>query len=493
MQKRMHKAAVRNGAGVKTPIVDFVTNYVDSGPVRFHMPGHKGQNVLGCEARDITEISGADALYEASGVIAESEAVATELFGTGRTVYSTEGSSQCVRAMLELAVRWWRQEQKQKQRHGAEEWDDGTERMPGAKKGSTVRPMVVAARNVHKAFMYAAVLLDFDILWLWPEEENASLCSCMVTADTLENVLEEHKNRVAAVYLTSPNYLGGEAEVSVLSKVCHKHGTLLCVDNAHGAYLHFLEESRHPMDLGADLCCDSAHKTLPVLTGGAYLHISKTAPEGLAEQAKAAMELFGSTSPSYLILQSLDLCNAYLADGYRERLAAVGEQLEETRKQLRQAGWQAESTDPLRLTIKASAGRSGYELAERLRTQNIECEYADEDYLVLMATPENEADDFQRLLAALGNNQELSHAVPEAKKIPVVNRENIKAVCPVREAYFSQGEVLPVKEALGRICRVPTAACPPAIPIVVPGERIDETAVQSFLYYGIETIEVIKE
>ncbi len=492
MQKRMYKAAVRNGAGVKTPIVDFVTNYVDSGTVRFHMPGHKGQNFLGCEIRDITEISGADALYEASGVIAESEAIATELFGTGRTVYSTEGSSQCIRAMLELAVRWWRQGQKQKQ-HKVEDWANGTERMPEAEECGIMRPAVVAARNVHKAFIYAAVLLDFDIIWLWPEEENASLCSCMVTADTLENVLAENKNRVAAVYLTSPNYLGGEADISALAKVCHNHGTLLCVDNAHGAYLHFLEESRHPMGLGADLCCDSAHKTLPVLTGGAYLHISKTAPEDLAEWAKAAMELFGSTSPSYLILQSLDLCNAYLVNGYRERLAATCKKLEETRTQLSMSGWQAESTDPLRLTIKASAGLSGEQMAERLRTQNIECEFADEDYLVLMATPENKADDFEGLLDALGSIQELSHEVPEVKKIPVVSQQNIKAVCSVREAYFSQGEVLPVKQALGRICRVPTAACPPAIPIVVPGERIDETAVQSFLYYGMETIEVVKE
>ena len=122
------------------------------------------------------------------------------------------------------------------------------------------------------------------------------------------------------VYLTSPDYLGFVQDVAGLSAVCHAHGLPLLVDNAHGAYLHFLKEgSRHPIQLGADLCCDSAHKTLPVLTGGAYLHLG---PSVQADEAavRNALALFGSTSPSYLILQSLDAANAILADSFREKL-----------------------------------------------------------------------------------------------------------------------------------------------------------------------------
>ena len=456
---------------MRTPIYDFVTEYAASNTVRLHMPGHKGQPVLGCEARDITEISGADALYEASGIIAESEANATALFGTGRTFYSTEGSSQSVRAMLELARRWWQEK-------------NGTVR-------KTERPVVVAARNAHKAFLYAAILLDFDIVWLWPEEKNASLCSCVVTEEALKKVLSENGDAVAAVYLTSPNYLGGLADISALAAVCHKHDTLLLVDNAHGAYLHFLENSLHPMDLGADLCCDSAHKTLPVLTGGAYLHISKTSPGQLQEWGKGALELFGSTSPSYLILQSLDLCNRYLANGYQERLKKVCGQLIEVKKHLTAAGWQIEETDPLRITTKAPGGLTGTELAEQLRNHQIECEYADADYLVLMATPENSVQDFDRLLAALGENRLQNNAEEKSKRILLAVQA--EQVMSVRKAYFSSGEVLPVEQALGRICRMPTATCPPAIPVVVPGERIDEAAVKSFIYYGINFVEVVKE
>ncbi len=456
---------------MRTPIVDFVTEYVGYDTVRFHMPGHKGQKFLGCEAADITEISGADALYEASGIIGESEANATELFGTGCTLYSTEGSSQCVRAMLELARRWWQ------------------EKSVVAKK--MTRPVVVAARNAHKAFLYTAILLDFDIVWLWPEEENASLCSCVVTAATLDKVLTERGDNVAAVYLTSPNYLGGMADIPALSKVCHQHNALLLVDNAHGAYLHFLENSLHPMDLGADVCCDSAHKTLPVLTGGAYLHISKHAPKELQNWAKGALELFGSTSPSYLTLQSLDLCNRYLTEGYRERLQKACELISGCKQHLSTNGWQVEETDPLRITIKVPQGITGAELAEQLRSNRIECEYADEDYLVLMATQENSVKDFDRLLTILDENKEICDAAKETKKIPLA--VHAEQVMSIREAYFSPGEVLSVEQALGRICRMPTATCPPAIPVVVPGECIDEDAIRSFLYYGMEFVEVVKE
>lgn len=241
---------------METPIADFVRRYADSGMIRAHMPGHKGKPFLGCEALDITEIRGADSLYEADGMILYSESRAGELFGSGRTVYSTEGSSQCIRAMLYLALT--------------------------CGNGSRT---VVAARNVHRSFVYAAALLDFEIVWLWPEC-STSLCGCPVSAETLERALAALPAPPAAVYLTSPDYLGSVADISALAEVCRKYGTLLAVDNAHGAYLRFLEPSCHPLDLGADLCCDSAHKTLPALTGGAYLHIGRAAPASLRESAK---------------------------------------------------------------------------------------------------------------------------------------------------------------------------------------------------------------
>lgn len=438
---------------MNTPVADFVQRYAKAGTARLHMPGHKGRCFLGCEPWDITEIHGADALYEAEGILAESEQNAAALFGSQRTCYSTEGSSQCIRAMLYLAV---------------------------AASGSHT---VVAARNVHRAFVSAAALLDLEIRWLWPEESR-SLCGCPISPAQLEETLNSLPEPPAAVYLTSPDYLGGMAQIPALAQVCHQHGTLLLVDNAHGAYLRFLQPSLHPLDLGADLCCDSAHKTLPVLTGGAYLHLSPTAPAQLAPLAKSALGLFGSTSPSYLTLASLDLCNRYLAEGYPQRLAEAVERLAELRERLTAAGWRVEPSDPLRVTVAAPRGVTGQELAGQLRRQGAECEYADRDLLVLMATPENTPEELAQAAAALG--QCPGEANPP--QLPLARGER---ACSIRQAAFAPRETVDAAHSLGRVCGLPTVGCPPAIPIAVSGERITPEALALFAYYGIEQVEVL--
>lgn len=445
---------------MNTPIADFVRSYDKQNMVRLHMPGHKGKELFGCEAFDITEIKGADALYEADGIIAESEANASYLFGTGKTVYSTEGSSQCIRAMLYLAMK------------------------NATQKG---RPTVLSTRNVHKSFVQAAALLDLDVEWLFPEEDMHSLCSCEVSAKQLDALLRGMDEKPIAVYVTSPDYLGGELDIRGLAEVCHRYGIILAVDNAHGAYLHFVNPSRHPIDLGADICCDSAHKTLPVLTGGAYLQISEYAPKEIVENAKQAMALFGSTSPSYLTMMSLDLCNQYLENGYRENLAKTIVKLEQVREVLRSAGWKVENTDPLKLTVCAPTGISGVDLAERLRNHNIECEYADPEYVVCMFTPENTDNDFEKVKNAFGTNHVFYISKEQVLSI------KCKQAMSIREAMFAKHETISVSCAVGRICGAPTVSCPPAIPIVVSGERITEEAIKIFKYYGIETVDVVKE
>lgn len=445
---------------MNTPIADFVRGYEKKNMARLHMPGHKGVAFLGCESLDITEISGADTLYEADGIIAKSEENATGIFGTARTLYGTEGSSQCIRAMLYLCLEKYFKSNK--------------------------RPKILAARNIHKAFVYAAAVLDVDIDWMMPDKQY-SLCSCMISPCEVERYLQSMKEPPAAVYVTSPDYLGGELDIKGIADVCHKYGTVLAVDNAHGAYLHFLETSRHPIDLGADICCDSAHKTLPVLTGGAYLHISKQAPTHYAQNAKKAMALFGSTSPSYLTLMSLDLCNQYLCDGYSEKLSVTSKRVQTLRESLSCVGWAVETTEPLKLTIRAPKGTTGLEIANRIRTAGIECEYADRDYLVFMITPENTVQDFQMIETALGENiftYEIQRTFPKTvyeKKMSI------------RDAVFSQYEEITTADAVGRVCASPTVSCPPAIPIVVSGEVIHAEQIALLEHYHIQTIDVVKE
>ena len=435
-----------------TPICDFVRRYADSKTLRLHMPGHKGVGPLGIEHLDITEISGADSLYEASGIIAESEANASALFGCP-TFYSTEGSSQCIRTMLHLAT-----------------------------CGRNRR--IAAARNVHKTFLSAAALLDLQVDWLYPDSEGSYL-ACRITVETLEDYFASCTEIPAAVYVTAPDYLGNLPSIDALAEVCHRHGALLLVDNAHGAYLRFLPNSRHPMDLGADLCCDSAHKTLPVLTGGAYLHIRD---EELAKQAKNALALFGSTSPSYLILQSLDAANALLADpAYIRQLTELSALADKLKQQLTDHGIIANLGDePLKITLSPRQyGYTGIELAEELRSHGIECEFADPDFLVLMLTPAITADDLQRLADVL---TALSRKNPITATPPRLGRP--EQMLSIREALLSPAETVPVEKSLGRILAAPSVGCPPAVPIVVCGERIDEKAVAAFRYYGIESCSV---
>ena len=459
-----------SGWKMETPVYDFVQSYAKSGVSRFHMPGHKGIGPLGVEMLDITEIAGADSLYEAEGIIRESEKNATLLFGTGATFFSTEGSSHVIRAMLCLALAHQRE-----------------------RAAAKTRPVIVAARNAHKAFLTAAALLDFDIVWLWGDapQENG-LCACPVTAQGLSAVLDGLAAPPAAVYVTSPDYLGGMLEIGALADTAHAYGTLLLVDNAHGAYLHFLPLPAHPMDMGADLCCDSAHKTLPVLTGGAYLHIGYGAMADIGcdaeKNVRQALALFGSTSPSYLILQSLDLANRYLAQGYRQRLAACAQDMEVLRGRLRVLGWKAAYTEPLKLTLEtAKCGYLGGELAGLLRASGVECEYADPDALVFMAAPENTREDFARLLSCM-------EGIPPKPPIPRRTPEFLppRRVLGVRDAVFAPQERIPAFASAGRVMGAAAVHCPPAIPVVVSGEEIGQDVPAVFAYYGITEVDVIK-
>lgn len=436
---------------ISTPVCDFVRAYAASAPVRLHMPGHKGRGILGCESLDITEIRGADDLYHPEGILARSEENASRLFGC-RTVYSAEGSSLAIRAMLYLAY-----------------------------TRSGCKGRCLAGRNAHKSFLHTAVLLDFPISWLWAGD---SYLSCPVTAETVEAAILAEKEKPFAVYLTSPDYLGNLAPVGEIANVCHRHGVPLLVDNAHGAYLKFLPRSLHPMDLGADLCCDSAHKTLPVLTGGAYLHMTS---DYTAEDAKAAMALFGSTSPSWLILQSLDGANPAM-----ERLpgdiAALAPHIAALKGALLAHGFALVGAEPLKITVHAAKfGYSGEEMAEILERQGIFCEFADGDFLVFMLTPRNTPEELDRLCAALC-------ALPRGvrQEEPPIALARPKAACTPRQAAFAPRETIPVENSLGRILALANVSCPPAVPIVMCGEEIDEAARETLCRCGIEEVTVIK-
>ena len=448
-----------------TPITDFVKKYAHSNISRFHMPGHKGKSFLGCEAFDITEINGADVMGAASGIIAESEANASLLFNSRHSFYSTEGSSLSIKAMLALIKK----------------------KCPVGRKAQ-----ILAARNAHKSFVYACAVLDIDAKWIYPKDFT-HLCTCVINPSELEEALDNSESLPDAVYITSPDYLGNISDVKGLAKICHEYGIPLLVDNAHGAYLAFLKSSLHPLALDADMCADSAHKTLPVLTGGAYLHISKNYNEFSVQEIRNVMSIFASTSPSYLTLQSLDLCNAYIADGYTQHLDLFVEKICLLKKKLCEMGFPPISSsfsEELKIVFsRDTCGYSGNELKSSLAGSGIEIEFADADYAVLMLTPENSDQDLIRLYNAFRSMERRAASISAKKAFPIIPAQ---CAMSIREAILSDSEILPVKNAEGRICASPTVSCPPAVPILVSGERIDKASIELLRYYGIEKIEVTK-
>ncbi|MCR4780795.1 MAG: aminotransferase class V-fold PLP-dependent enzyme [Ruminiclostridium sp.] len=426
---------------MRTPIHDFLKSYADSGTLRLHMPGGKGSPY----PRDITEISGADVLYESSGIIRESEDCAAALFGAAASCYSCGGSTLAIQAMLAAA------------------------------SAATGKRRIAAGRCSHRSLVSAAVLLGLDIDWIYPDE----FPSGTVSPEQVEAALTPG---TAAVFVTSVDYLGGECDIAGISDVCRRHGVLLLADNAHGAYKVFTGD--HPITLGADMTADSAHKTLPALTGAAYVHLADAA---FREPVKSAMALFGSSSPSYLILESLDLCNRFIAEEREAALAALNG-VSELKKALTAEGIPLRQSDAARIVIDANAlGYTGAEYAELMRKAGAECEMGGVRSTVLLFSAAQQAGDF-------GRTAEIIKSLPRKKPIeppdiPVIVPER---VMPPREAYLSPSETVPVSRAAGRVCADIRSPCPPCVPIVMPGELISPEAAAVTERYGVTAVRVVK-
>ncbi|MCQ2490909.1 MAG: aminotransferase class V-fold PLP-dependent enzyme [Ruminococcus sp.] len=438
-----------------TPIYDFLKYYADSGTVRCHMPGHKGREFFPDDiapSLDITEIFGADSLFEADGIIRQSERGMSELYGTADTFYSAGGSTLCIQAMLAAMKQ----------------------------EGRTV----VAVRNVHRSFLNSAALLGLDVKWVMPDYTDGIL-SGTICLDDIEHELA--KTPSACVYLTSPDYTGRMADIRAIAEVCHRYGAPLLADNAHGAHLRFMPEDCHPITLGADMCCDSAHKMLPALTGAAMLH---TSSEKYAEVLRQCMSLFASTSPSYLILASLDLCRRYISEQIRIDTELNITEINKLRHTFADSIAFADG-DPFHITLKAAeSGLNGNELAGLLRKGGVECEYADSGLVVLLMSPMSTVGDYVRLTAALDSALSAAGRC-EPHSDGLVLPLPVRAMS-IRDAVLAPSEEIPVSEAEGRICAAVKVPCPPAVPIAASGETISRECIDIFRRYGIDTVNVVR-
>ena len=414
------------------------------------MPGHKGKALLPelstAYAWDITEISGADSLFEADGVLREGEIQTAMAYQSPAVCWSAGGSTLCIQAMLA--------QMKYENR------------------------IVIASRTVHRAFLNSCILLDLRVKWVFPR--RGGVISGEYCPEDFENILKM-TDVPACIYVTSPDYTGRMQDIGALAKICRKYGAKLLVDNAHGAHLAFLENNQHPMALGADYCCDSAHKTLPALTGGAFLHMRDRSQVRIMKQH---MMLFGSTSPSYLIMQSLDGCTDWLKYHGREEIQICAVRSAQLKENLSEK-YEFLGTDPMHLTLAVN----GVKLAEALRNARIpvECEYADKTCCVILLSPMMTKCDFN----ALGYTLQCCEAFPAvtAPELPAP----MEQACPMRTAALSGYEMIDLHQAEGRICAPVQVPCPPAVPIAFSGERLTRDWLALMEFYDLKQIAVMQE
>ncbi len=446
-----------------TPIVDFVNSYKNQNPHRFHMPAHKGKEYLGFEPLDITEIDGADDLYHPTGIIKESEQNATELFESGSTYFSTEGSSQAIKTMISLAFT--------------------------NQKNAVKSRKILCSSNCHQAFFHACALLDLEPIFI--ESKQIHFAQATITPTDVANALLDASSALPfAVYVTTPDFLGTLYDIKGIAKECEIFDIPLLVDNAHGSYLQFLKTNLHPLRQGAAMCSDSAHKTLPVITGGAYLHIAKNYKID-AKIVKSTMAIFGSSSPSYLILQSLDFCNSLLSTSYPQKLQACVDTVTDIEQIFADSGIVCLPCEPMKIVIDCkSTGIDGVDFAEKLKEFSIFPEMVDTFFTVFMVSPCLSTNTFssypQNVKISVDNSKKLTDfAMP-----PLLPKRILH--CSIRAAFLSSKKVISVQNALGKISASTVISCPPGVPLLIAGEEVTKEHLTLLEYYEKESVIVLE-
>ena len=445
-------------------ILDEVKSYNEKGFSRFHMPGHKGNchelSRLVRLENDLTEVTGLDSLFEASSCILETEKEIARLYGAKRSLISAEGSSQAIKTMLSLAL----------------------------KEGETV----IMSRNAHGSAINALALLGIKAFWIYPEGEDKNGLSGVYGEKSVRDALESCPY-ARAVYITSPNYFGLVSDIEGIARACKERGIPLLVDNAHGASLILEKENLHPINLGATMTADSFHKTLPSLTGSAVLHI---ADEKYISSAKEKMTVFSSTSPSYLIMESMDYAVSYLKGDAKKHYLETAEKISGLKKIAKNSGFRISEGkgDSQRLNlILESSNYSSESFLDYLHSFKLEPELVCDYGACFMASEFNSKEDFARLRSML-ENCDIKYIEGEQAP-PSLDEKTLReavSLMTVREAFFLDKEELLAEEAVGRICGQFVCPCPPGIPLAIPGEKITENLMKLFLIYGIKRVNVVK-
>lgn len=416
-----------------TPLYDALRGYADKKPLRFHMPGHKGKplpvpELAGLAALDLTELSPTGNLYEAGEPFDSARRLWAELFGFDCCQFLTGGSTMGIHTGLTLCAR------------------------PGSR--------VLVDRSCHRAVFNAMALLDLEPVYLerpWLRSENLI---GPVSPEMVEKMLDRHPD-IKTVCITSPAYAGVLSNIGVISRIVHARGGKLFVDGAHGAHLPFLGLAPF---WGADVVTVSAHKTLPAMGQTALLFT-----DGFdSDLVRRTASIFGTSSPSYPMLASLDVARDWLTgeEGFHQyRQAAC--RVTELRQKF--PGLRPEyglSLDPCRFVLKVKDGPA---FAKQLEERGVYPEMEDGGHVVFICTAQDSDEDFYGLERVLEELRDQMGNCPPVPAPPVPER-----MISLRTALFAPSRVRPLEDCEGEISACQIAPYPPGVPVVAPGERISK-------------------
>lgn len=446
------------------PITEFILSYIQSNPSRFHTPGHKAETDIfskKVELFDITEIPGADNLLKSESIIKTSEAIASEIYGSNISLFSASGSTLCIQTMLFTVAK------------------------PGSK--------VIAMRNSHISFINTCCLVGLDPIWIYPEYNDHDGVSGTVNIEILERIIVDNPE-VCCVYITSPDYLGVIQDISKISRLTRKYNLLLLVDNAHGAHLKFSNPDLHPISLGADICCDSLHKTLPALTGGAILHFKTKRFQ--KSQIKSNMAYFASTSPAYPILASIEYALEYLVSSFESDLRDIMDAANQLKIVAQQVGFKflEVPTSPLHFSLNFSSIGVDTEQANLIFLKNnIQVEFVSSTHIVLLISKYNLKKDLDRLIKTIELFKSYRDILENKSPLNSVFEIEapVKSISP-RKATFAQSDLVDVDYCLGRIVAQTNFKCPPGIPLIMPGEVVNLCVLKHLKNSGTTKIKVVK-
>ena len=439
----------------------------------FHMPGHKRNRSSSSGdflfERDITEISGFDNLHHAEGILKEAQEYAAHIYGTKKCFFSVNGSTAALLAAVSA----------------------------GVSRGGRI----LVARNCHKAVYHALYLRELQPVYIYPHEDQRLGINGGISAERVERYLEENPD-VQAFLLTSPTYDGVVSDIKTIAEIVHRYKIPLIVDEAHGAHFHFSEYFPvSAAELGADIVIQSFHKTLPSMTQTAALHVCSDRID--VEKIKRFMGIYQTSSPSYILMASMDACMDKLykdgqqmfrqftfnLDRARQRLAGCKKIKLITASMLEGTGiWDFDRSKLLFSTVGTSI--NGHQLHEMLRERyHIEMEMEAEKYVLGIAAVGDTEEGFDRLCTAIEEIDAQTELVEEEKKVSN-SHARMKQLMSISQAIDAQQRRYPLEDSIGKVSAEFAYLYPPGIPIIVPGELITGQFIRNMRRYMDQGLEV---